>query len=99
MAPTEGITMRNYHAQINTWLQAAVDDWFRRQIANPYQPMQLFFKPANGAQDGGLYIGYQPLNNEWRRAGVQVTGFMDKRKAYAVCREQVNTLPILGDYD
>lgn len=86
----------DYKAKINSWVECAVDDWFRRQALNPYQPMELYYKPAMGLYDGGLYIGYEPLNDGWIATGLQVNGFMDKRKAHYVVREMASTLPILG---
>ena len=90
--------MSNYKERLDSWIVAATEDWFPRQCAQPYSKMQLWFKPAKGKQDGGLYIGEQGLNTDWKRGGAELTGFMDKTMARRVVSAACGSLPILGDY-
>lgn len=83
--------LRDVEERVNTWVQLAVKDWFRRQCQNPSARMHLYYKTG-----GGLWIGEEPLNDDWRDAGLRVLPSWTVETAATRVRDIARRLPILS---
>jgi len=76
--------------------EAASNDWFKRQCADLYASMYLYYKPGTIA----FWIAEDPLNEDWRLADTQrIQASLTKEQ---VCRrvcDIAKSLPILGEED
>lgn len=83
--------MIDYTNYLNTWLDITTRDYFKRACANPYAAMYLYYKPNNG----GIYIGENPLNDEWILASSERIGSgWDMPKTRRFIENTLKSLPI-----
>lgn len=82
-----------YSQYLAAWLDPAVNDWFRRACQNPAQKMHVYFKPG-----GGLYLGPEPLNDEWLMAFAEpVSPARTIPQIKQWLSEKLRTVPLFGD--
>ena len=90
------ITSNLVREQLWNWAELASSDWFRRQCAEPYLAMYLYYKPSVDGQHGALVIGVEPLSEDWQLAmNERVSPAWTKEIAASKCFEAALLLPIL----
>ena len=84
--------MDNYMERFDSALEAAVNDWFRRQCADLHTYMYLYYKPEHNA----YWLGPDALNEDWILAtGETINRGHDVRQVFTWAKAILVKLPIL----